>query len=50
MEVVLNNPNVCFMFMNPTGRNIASSKDCDQVIYDEIKLKKPADWTEEFAQ
>ena len=22
-----NNPNICFVFMNPTGRNIASSKD-----------------------
>jgi len=21
------NPNLCFVFMNPTGRNIASSKD-----------------------
>ena len=21
------NPNICFVFMNPTGRNIASSKD-----------------------
>lgn len=22
-----NNPNICFVFMNPTGRNIASTKD-----------------------
>ena len=22
-----NNPDICFVFMNPTGRNIASSKD-----------------------
>ena len=24
-----NNPNICFVFMNPTGRNIASSPDWD---------------------
>ena len=23
----VNNPDICFVFMNPTGRNIASSKD-----------------------
>ena len=22
-----NNPDICFVFMNPTGRNIASSKE-----------------------
>ena len=67
-----NNPDICFVFMNPTGRNIASSKSwqglkspwigtkniwdlfyavdlIDKSIYQEIKNKKPKDWTEEFA-
>ena len=67
-----NNPDICFVFMNPTGRNIASKKDwhglkspwigtkniwdlfyevnlLDESIYNEIKNKKPKDWTEEFA-
>lgn len=67
-----NNPNICFVFMNPTGRNIASSKDwhglkspwigtkniwdlfyevnlLDKFIYQEIRNKRPKDWTEEFA-
>lgn len=67
-----NNPDICFVFMNPTGRNIASSKDwhglkspwigtkniwdlfyninlMDESIYQEIKEKKPAHWTEDFA-
>lgn len=25
----INNPDICFVFMNPTGRNIATSKDWD---------------------
>ena len=66
------NPDICFVFMNPTGRNIASSKDwhglkspwigtkniwdlfyttnlIDESVYQEIKNKKPKDWTENFA-
>lgn len=65
-------PNICFVFINPTGRNIASSKDwqgirapwigtkniwdlfynlnlLDENIYHEIKNKKSADWTKDFA-
>lgn len=67
------NPDLCFVFMNPTGRNIASSKDwkgikspwigtkniwdlfyrlnlMDEEIYRIIKLIKPTEWTEEFAE
>ena len=67
------NPDICFVFMNPTGRNIASSKTwkglkspwigtkniwdlfysvnlVDQNIYDEIKLIKGSEWTEDFAK
>ena len=67
------NPDICFVFMNPTGRNIASSKKwkgikspwigtkniwdlfykvnlMDDEIYRLIKLLKPKDWTEEFAE
>ena len=67
-----NNPDICFVFMNPTGRNIASKKDwhglkspwigtkniwnlfyavdlLDESIYNQIKNKKPKEWTEEFA-
>lgn len=67
------NPDICFVFMNPTGRNIASSKEwkglkspwigtkniwdlfyqvdlLDEKIYKEIKRRKPAEWTEEFAE
>lgn len=66
------NPDFCFVFMNPTGRNIASSKEwkgrkspwigtkniwdlfyrlnlMDEEIYRIIKLIKPSEWTEEFA-
>lgn len=66
------NPDLCFVFMNPTGRNIASSKEwkgrkspwigtkniwdlfyrlnlMDEEIYRIIKLIKPNEWTEEFA-
>ena len=66
------NPDICFVFMNPTGRNIASSKDwhglkspwigtkniwdlfyttnlIDESVCQEIKNKKPKDWTEDFA-
>lgn len=65
------NPDICFVFMNPTGRNIASNPDwkgphhpwlgtkqiwdlfdavnlIDKEIYQEIKAKKPTDWTPEF--
>lgn len=67
------NPDICFVFMNPTGRNIASSKEwkglkspwigtkniwdlfyqvdlLDEKIYKEIKSRKPAEWTEKFAE
>lgn len=65
------NPDICFVFMNPTGRNIASNPNwkgphhpwlgtkqiwdlfeavnlIDKEIYQEIKAKKPTDWTPEF--
>jgi len=68
----IDNPDICFVFMNPTGRNIASSKTwkglkspwigtkniwdlfyeldlLDKDIYDNIKLIKGNEWTEEFA-
>ncbi len=66
------NPDLCLVFMNPTGRNIASKKEwkgikapwigtkniwkllveigaIDSNIYEEIKQKKPTEWSEEFA-
>lgn len=69
----INNPDICFVFMNPTGKNVASAKDwkglkspwigtkniwdlfysiglLDKNIYDEIKAKKGAEWTPEFAE
>ena len=33
-----NNPDICFVFMNPTGRNIASSPDWDGPHYMEFIL------------
>lgn len=67
------NPDICFVFMNPTGRNIASSKEwkgikspwigtktiwdlfykldlINEKIYNNIKLIKGSEWTEEFAE
>ena len=67
------NPELCFVFMNPTGRNIASETEwkgiqspwigtkniwklffkiglLDKEIFENIELKKPADWDESFAQ
>ena len=67
------NPELCFVFMNPTGRNIASLPEwkgiqspwigtkniwklffkiglLDKEIFENIELKKPADWDESFAQ
>ncbi len=67
------NPEICFVFMNPTGKNIASYSDWDGIhspwvgtkiiwdlfmavnifdkqLYYEIKEKKAADWTPEFAE
>lgn len=66
-------PDIMFVFMNPTGRNIASNKNwtglkapwigtkniwdlfeatslIDHELYKEIKSKKGAEWTYEFAQ
>lgn len=66
------NPDICFVFMNPTGRNPASLKTwkgikspwigtkniwdlfyaldlMDESIYQEIKNRKGAEWTEKFA-
>lgn len=66
------NPDFCFIFMNPTGKNIASNPDwkgrrspwigtkniwklfyriglLDEEIYNDIMLKKPQEWSEEFA-
>ena len=66
-----NNPDYCFVFMNPTGKNIASDKNwdgprspwlgtkniwdlfyavdlLDKDVYDEIKKRKPSEWTKEF--
>lgn len=66
------NPDIMFVFMNPTGRNIASEKTwkgrkspwigtkniwklfhqihlIDDLLYDEIYLKKPHDWNYDFA-
>lgn len=66
------NPNIFFIFMNPTGKIIASSKEwkgrkspwigikniwklfyeikvIDEKTYNEIIIKKPTDWTYEFA-
>ena len=68
-----NNPRVALVFMNPTKRNIATSKSwtglkaqwlgtkqiwdflvkCNlftSKINEEIKTKKPSDWTEEFCE
>lgn len=68
----IKNPDICFVFMNPTGKNIASNIDWNGIrapwvgtktiwdlfvatnifskdLYNEIKSKKPCDWTEEFA-
>lgn len=68
-----NNPNICFVFMNPTGKNIASNPEWQGIrspwigtktiwdlfsavnlldidLYNNIKNKKPSDWTEDFAQ
>lgn len=65
-------PDVCFVFMNPTGRNIASQPGWtglrapwvgtkniwdlfaaidkfDTALHQEIKAKRPQDWTPEFA-
>lgn len=67
------NPDICFVFMNPTGRNIASSKDWKGIkspwigtkniwtlfyklnllsdnIYEQIRDKKPKEWTPFFAE
>ena len=38
-----NNPDICFVFMNPTGRNIATSKDWDGPRYPWIGTKNV--WT-----
>lgn len=66
------NPDICFVFMNPTGKNIASSKEwkgikspwlgtkniwdlfyalelLDKEIFENIKMRKGNEWTEEFA-
>lgn len=68
----IHNPDICFIFMNPTGRNIASNPSwngrrspwigtkniwklfykinlLDKEIYEEILVKKPQEWDEEFA-
>ena len=68
-----NNPHIALVFMNPTKRNIASSKSwnglraqwlgtkqiwefltkCglfDQKVNEEIRTKKPNDWTPEFCE
>ena len=39
-----NNPDICFVFMNPTARNIAAD------LYQEIKSKKGREWTPDFAK
>lgn len=67
-----NNPDICFVFMNPTGKNIASFASwtgrkspwigtkniwklfyriglIDDDIYENIMIKKPQEWDEEFA-
>lgn len=69
----IENPELCFVFMNPTGRNIASLPEwkglqspwigtkniwklffkiglLDKEIFENIELKKPIDWDENFAQ
>lgn len=66
-------PDICFVFMNPTGRNIASQpgwkglrapwvgtkniwdlffaiNKFDAALYQQIKAKRPNDWTPEFAE
>ena len=59
-----NNPDICFVFMNSTGRNIASSKTWKGIkspwigtkniwdLFFELKIKdiKGTDWSEEFAK
>lgn len=68
----VDSPDICFVFMNPTGRNIASLPNwkgiyspwigtkniwklfkeiglLDNELYEEIYMKKPNDWNEEFA-
>ena len=58
------NPNVCFVFMNPTGKNIASDKSwlgtkniwklfykvnlLNEDILNQINEKKPKDWDYQF--
>ena len=67
-----NNPDICFVFMNPTGKNVASVKEWKGIkspwigtkniwkmffeldiiskdIYNQLRLKKPNEWTEDFA-
>lgn len=66
-------PDICFVFMNPTGRNIATQPGWnglrapwvgtkniwdlfaaidkfDAALYQQIKAKRPRDWTPEFAE
>ncbi len=43
------NPKVCFVFMNPTGRNVASDSSWPGIRAPWINIK-PKDWTPEFSQ
>ena len=51
------NPDICFVFMNPTGKNIASYKSwklfyhvhlLNEDTFSKIQKKKPKDWNYEF--